>query len=296
MHDPTSCPKDPPRPFIPPVADDLLLQGRHAEAIPYLENHVREDPRDLGRWALLLMTYDYCKMGKGAVDAAQRLVIALPEDPDSWNMAGEMEGRYGDPRLAIRLFKQAINLNGGSASTWKNLGVLYSTAGREDLALKAMHRSFALDSTDPDVLEILIAHSYEGTGPKRVVHLCKALLQLDPRNSVAWERLGHRRLEKKQYSRAIIAFEKVLVNEPGNPRVLPNLAHCHFCLEQYREAKKYYEQYLRLNPSDAAIWVKVGSCHLLLGNPVEGRTCVERALQLDPTNASAISLLDILHH
>lgn len=100
----------------------LTGQGKSQEAIPILQDAVREFPEN--RWATAALIA--CLNEAGDVDAAERMIEALPppSDDDPW-MLQLQRGRFalqkGDPKEASRAFQQVLTQDHTSTEAWQGM-------------------------------------------------------------------------------------------------------------------------------------------------------------------------------
>lgn len=97
---------------------------------------------------------------------------------------------------AIQAFQIALRAEPDDSLTWSRLGEVYSKAGRQAAAIKALRRSLELDP-----------HSW----------LCSFLI-------------GKLKSEMGLYQEAIFIFEEILINRPNELSVLVTLAQAHLLL------------------------------------------------------------------
>ncbi|HNO77707.1 MAG TPA: tetratricopeptide repeat protein [Phycisphaerae bacterium] len=69
-------------------------------------------------------------------------------------LASEYEQR-GDLDTALLHYRQALAMEPNNANVHKGLGMLHLKAGRQDLAIKSLHRSLELNPSQQDVVETL---------------------------------------------------------------------------------------------------------------------------------------------
>ena len=83
--------------------------------------------------------------------AATRKALALkPRDPSLWNLLGVFAMHGQDLFLAQHAFIRSISI-GTNAVAWTNLGILYFTQARTDLANKAFKEA---QNQDPTHLQV----------------------------------------------------------------------------------------------------------------------------------------------
>ena len=127
-------------------------------------------PQNVSSWQDLALSFHYrwllCKNGQEKVDekdnikgsykdqcfAAIRKALALcPKDYTLWNILGVFAIRmHGDTGLAQHSFVRSIGLS-SNAIAWANLGVLYFTQARPELANKAFKEA---QNQDPTHLQV----------------------------------------------------------------------------------------------------------------------------------------------
>lgn len=108
---------------------------------------------------------------------------------------------------------------------------------------------------------------------ERAVEDCKEAIRLDPEAYYAYNNLGCALLKLRRIDEAIDPLEKVIAMEPDKDH-LPylNLAECYTIKKEYKKAIHAYEEVLRIRPKAmsmrkeiAKLWVKMGDYQKAIG-------------------------------
>lgn len=209
----------------PLLVDALVRRGRPDRALEHAEALVRLKPRDPG--AHNAVGFVYWALG--------RPEKAAPE----YRRAAEYARQRGQPELAAR----ALN----------NLAVLYSQAGRMDLALPLWEDSVRLDADFVDGHVNLGSALYTVGRMEGAEQHLRAAIRLDPAAAPAWSALGLVLAARQEFDAARAAFARALAIEPG----------------------------------DAETLARDGQMELEAGNVAAARQLLGRAAARDPSNARA---------
>jgi tetratricopeptide (TPR) repeat protein len=83
----------------------------------------------------------------GALADVDRTLRTAPEDPDAWNMKGNLHLLYGEIDEAIDCFDRAIALNDTLAAAWFNRGIAHHISYQPEPGCRDLRRSAELGST-----------------------------------------------------------------------------------------------------------------------------------------------------
>lgn len=187
-------------------------------------------------------------------EAIYRQILAVqPQHAEVHHLIGVIAHQRGQDEMAVEWIRRAIELGGGSAVAYSNLGEAYRALSRLDDALAAYGRALQLK---PD---LVAGHFNIG------VTLCI---------------IG--RMEE-----AAESFQRVVELDPGYADAHRNLG---FCLEKRGElagAIESYRRSLRLQPDVAETYFNLGVAMTRQGQLEEALIAYRRAAELKPNYAEA---------
>lgn len=113
------------------------------------------------------------------------------------------------------------------------------------------------------------------------------LLDKDPGNTMARNRLGMLFLAQSRYQEAANSFHEILSTAPADPEARYGLVLCHLAAKDWTKAINEASQILRYNPAYAPAYEKLGEIYWSLGDMTRGIYYLNRAKREDPGLVSA---------
>lgn len=139
--------------------------------------------------------------------ALNKVLLALKEDPEyvkAYNVAGLIYEKYGQPNLAGKYFRRAIELAPQSASVRNNYGKFLCN----QLDFKQAEENFLMAAATQDARATEAAYTNAGLcalripDPDRAAQYFRAALDANPRLAVPYYQLARINLEKQRYPQA----------------------------------------------------------------------------------------------
>lgn len=273
---------------------ERLLTRMGVDLTPSLKEAIRRDPTQ-------------------SVDA----FIAFSKAAYAWDAE---ERPDGDVDEAIRLLREAVQLDPGFYKAWVNLGLAWEKKGNLSEAKKCYEQAIRCQPSWFPLAHYNLAGIYLRQGDlTKALAECEAAIRADPKFGRAYLRKGTILAQQKQFREAIVEFEKALQVEPEMAMAYNNLGLAYQAVGRLAEARNAFQkaidldtddlaaayahnnlgnllrqqgdydgamrQYLlalRRKPDYAVAWVNLGDMHARRGNFAEAVRCYEKALELDP--------------
>lgn len=204
-------------------------------------------------------------------------------------------GLYEEAKGILECFAMSQLKEGKLASeiyplVYYHLGAMEAAQNKQEEAVKWFKKAAASksDYCFPHRLEDMIALTYANT--------------LNPEDGMAYYYLGNLWYDKKQYEKALIAFEKARVFQKDFPTVYRNLALAYYNKKQDGiKAKEALEYAFKLDSTDARVFMELDQLYKKLGIDVEERlNQMEKHIELleerDDLYLEYITLLNTLGH
>ncbi len=132
------------------------------------------------------------------------------------------------------------------------------------------------------------ATSILSTNPKQAESLLRKAIELDPTNAEAFYNLGKLYTSKKEYAKAIQAYDKAIDLNPSSPDAFFNLGFLYYGKKDYSKAEVLFLKVTELQPAylDEA-YFNLAVVQNLQGKKKESIGNLERALEVNPSNDRA---------
>ncbi len=117
------------------------------------------------------------------------------------------------------------------------------------------------------------------------ITLCKAILEEQPYNELAWFNLGAAYQGIKLHEKAIDAYEYVTAINDKFENAYRNMGDAHLRLRNYKVAIECLEKLLELSMPEAVVYEAIGHCYDRLENYAQARFYYKKASHLDLDDA-----------
>jgi tetratricopeptide (TPR) repeat protein len=270
------------------VAALLTQQDDFPQAIDVLKDAIKANPNDSEPYQQLAFIYaKYLKKTDQAIDYANRAIALNPGDAEGYQRLVEIEVAAGEEKKALEVLDRATKVGSDDAAFWIRLGKLYaailfkSDSQPKPDELKRINEVFKKAaehaSDDPAVLKDAADYYAASQQLKEAIPLYLRVLELQPDDANAREKLATGFILTNQRSKAVEMLEQIIKEHPEKyqpydllAQVLDDEARSLQRANQLDEAKtKFakvaanYEQSLLINPNHAGTYLHLAE--LLLG-------------------------------
>ncbi len=128
------------------------------------------------------------------------------------------------------------------------------------------------------------------------VLLWKEVVKLYPHHTMAYSHLGLAYQTKKNYEKAIAAFDQALLLDPNLTESYYNKGNLYLDKESYDKALECYRKVMDLEPNFSRSYHNAALIYARRKQFGEAQVLYEKAIQLDPTSAEAYYNLGLLYH
>jgi tetratricopeptide (TPR) repeat protein len=209
----TSC--GPPGPRALLKGEQLIHEGKYAQAIPKLEQATQQ----------------------------------LPKNAQAWNHLGLAYHGNNQPLLAIRAYRQALVLDNKLAAARYNLGCLYLDQNELPNAIEQLTSYTYVQPNTPDGWVKLGTAQLRSSRLDLAERHFRTALDLQANNLEALNGLGLLQYQKRRYLESFRTFQSALAVNPKYPAALLNAAIAAQAIPANRPlALQFYHQYLALKP------------------------------------------------
>jgi tetratricopeptide (TPR) repeat protein len=195
------------------------------------------------------------------------------------------DGKFSDPKKAIKYLNEATRLKPDYAEVYTNRGATYLHLKDYPRAILDFDQALSLKPDD--------AAAYNNRGLaywglkdyERAAKDFDQALRLEPDFAAAYYSRGLAYWGLKDHSRAILDFDQALRLKPDDAAAYYSRGLAYWGLKDHSRAILDFDQALRLKPDYAAAYNNRGIAHLMLGNQVRGCGDVQKACELGECGA-----------
>src|SRR6476620_1389361 len=270
------------------VAGLLIQQDDFPQAIDVLKDAIKANPNNAEPYQQLAFIYArYLKKTDQAIDYANRAIALNPADVEGYQRLVEIEVAAGQEKKALEVLDRATKVPSDDASFWLRLGKLYvavlfkSDSQPKPDELKRTNEIFRKAaehaSDDPVILKDVADYYAASQQLKEAIPLYLHVLELQPDDANAREKLATGFIITNQRGKAIEMLEEIIKEHPEKyqtydllAQVLDDEARSLQRTNRIDEAKaKFakvaanYEQSLLINPNHPSTYLHLAE--LLLG-------------------------------
>jgi len=254
------------------------------KALAYFEDALTRKPTAVDALAQIAMI----KIAQGKANEARervtRQIEASPNNPQLYNLLGELWMRAEDLGQAETAFKKALELDNSFLSAYMNLGQVYHVTGRTDQAAKEFETVL---TKDPKVIQahmvLGIIHESRKEYDKAQTRY-EAILKLDPRfapaaNNLAWILVEQGGNLDVALSHAQTAREQ----HPNDSHVADTLGWVYYKKNANLLAMSLLKEAVEKLPNDPVILFHYGMAQQKNGDQVGAKKSLQTALKLSQT-------------
>ena len=281
------------------VASLLTREEDFPRAIDILKDAIKANPKETSPYLQLAFLYaKYLQKPEQAIKYANQAIALEPENMDAYQRIYEIELTRGRSKEAIATLDRVAKVNSSDAAFWTRLGKLYASSlfqpetepPPEDLRrVNALFKRAAeMARDDPAVIKEIADYFAATQQINDAIPLYLKVLELEPENSSARERLATGFVMTNQRAKAIELLQEIIKQTPQKYQPYELLAQLlddegraflranqtDAAKAQFAKAAANYEQSLLINPARAQIYLRL--TELLIGSLKES----ERAVKL----------------
>lgn len=235
------------------AAWQLLSQGKREQAVTFLRDLVRTDPRNPD--ARLLLGSILMEDGQRSESIAQLSegVRLLPKSAEAHNALGEAYSAFGETTAAQQEFERAVALDPKHAQAHVNLAAILLQQNEAARAVPHLDEALRLFGRHPDAAypHYLRAQIYaaERDHAKAASEL-QVAVELRPDYAEAWSDLGEARKNLSDGKGAQSAFRRAVTLSPEDPVAQARLGAWLLDSNAAHEAVEHLDAAVRLDPKN----------------------------------------------
>ncbi len=242
------------------VAKMAHQEGKYDQAISLYRRYLQVNTSDVDAWYFLGVAEMHLKNYAATVEAFQRAVKLLPEDPVLQTCLGDALRLNGDMAASLDCYQIAYALNPESAGACNNLGATLQALGRLEEALTAYERAVQLDPKRVDFINNLGLAYFAVDRFAEALEMHRQAFAVDPTNVSSLYNQGNTLQRMHRPQEAVLAYEAAIRLKPDYSDAYFNYAVALKTLKRDEEALAAAEMRLKLSPDsgNAAAVVLLG--------------------------------------
>jgi len=227
-------------------------------------------------------------MKNGLLSLFVLLLFACESDEDKagrFFLMGNNSLKEGSYNEAIRLYTEALQKNPEMKDALNNRGVAYYKDKKYVKAIADYSKAInEIDSDYFDARKNRADANYAAGLYNAALEDLSYLGKTYPDSSWVDFKAGLNLVAKKEYQKAIAAFDRALKSDPSNVETIVNKANAYYFSSNYEEAEKYLEEARQLDPSEPNIYNTLSLIATEREAYDEAIMQVNKALELDINN------------
>ncbi|MBN2425554.1 MAG: tetratricopeptide repeat protein [Calditrichaceae bacterium] len=273
---------------------DLELKN-YESAEQHFKRLIEKDPTNRTAWLFLGFTYSDRHNFKQAEETYWQALKHLPTDPVLLTFYGQTLYNLDRKEEARTYLERAVEYNPKYRYAIEKLSLIYRESGNWEGIISLFQPLIAQDSTDVSSnLMIAEAEFYL----KRYSAVEEKLAPLLNMEKVPWgvyDLLGRIEMEKKDYDRARVYFNKILESDRKNRIAWLFIGFTYSDNAEFEMAAETFMQGLVELPEDASLWAFYGITMQSMGKPEDAIYPLEQALKYDPEHLNALTTLPVIY-
>ena len=280
------------------LANTYEQVGDSERAMANLQLAIESEPNNEGLW---LSVAGIRLMERKFEEAESALVKALeiePESAQAYLMRGQIAINRGQEAEAIRLYKQAADMDPGTVGpgAYNALGIVHLVYGRFEEARQAFNDAIRLDSLNGaahDGLANILIHEGKSEEAMRELQIA---LRFDPNQKRALATLASLLSQQGEQDQALNVAEKALKVAPKFATLHNNLGLIYRRKNQLDLAEKHYKLAIEYEPHQDEPYINLAQLYRRQGKEDEAIDQFLAAINASPWRPNAIALVNLGSH
>ncbi|HEX5434968.1 MAG TPA: tetratricopeptide repeat protein, partial [Candidatus Angelobacter sp.] len=260
------------------AAEHALAAGNYPAAMNFAQRMVQAAPNDPRNWFLLGYTSRLAGNYSVSLDAYDKGLAKLPNSVEGLSGKAQTYIRMGKSDEAKKILLQVIAANPRRAADLAMAGELFMQSGDLPRAVNLLERSEAV--TPSSHAELLLAIAYmKSKQPEKAKALLDKAMKRNPRNVDVFRAVAQYYREAHDYKSAIA----ILLKAPRKTaQVMSELGYTYGLAGMKKEAAAASEKAAGMQPKSANAQLAAAQAEMRIGNLDKTRTYLARAEQIDP--------------
>jgi len=280
---------------LPLLAASYLGLGRVEEArslAPAVAAGAAKDPGMRVAFAEVFLDFNLTDDALAILEIAEKQQAPTAE---LFFALGRARERKGEPSLAQKDFRRAVELDPNSVSALEALARILAGQGQWEKSLELLSRARTASPNSPDVLRKFAAASLHAGHTEDGVSAAQQLVKLRPDEPDALYLLGVAQLQNGDMEEARGTLENFAKLRPQDPLAFLGLGMVGASLRDFPVARANFEQSIKLDPNQAEAYYQLALIFRDQGDNRAAISQLEKEIAVDAQRAQAHALLGTLY-
>ncbi len=223
------------------VGKIYMLAKQYANATHYLGKYVTKHTEDQKTWALYMEALDKSRQYESALEAAEHLLKANPQDPLALRLSAKAHFMMKQYDKSIEFYNKLLAVDTLSADESKRFGKAYYTQKNDSLAIYYMEKSLAKDSTQSDLFNEMGSSYMRMKQWEKAARMFEKKFQSDTTYAAAYVNYALCNMANKNFDAGRVALHKAIQLRPTYIYGHLYLARALASMDSLRAARQSYE-------------------------------------------------------
>lgn len=218
----------------------------------------------------------------------QKILHAVPQQPDALNLMGALAHRVGKMDIAASYFEKACNAAPDNAQFHANLCEALRSTGKPDDAAAAGRKAISLDPDHVGAYSNLGIALFDLGDHEAAKQMHEKALQKNPQYAPSLNNLGSIYHDANDHDKAEQYYRQAIAANPDYLEPQNNLGETLLRTYRYDDAAAILETVVRKNPHYVEALCNLGYTYLNNDRPDDARAQFRNALHIKPDHAKAL--------
>jgi tetratricopeptide (TPR) repeat protein len=185
---------------------------------------------------------------------------------------------------ALNFANDLIGINKYNAEAYFLKGLIYKETGQENKAISALQTCTEVDPAFYNAY-MQLGLIYSKQKDDVAVQYFENAMRLKEGSREAYYAIAYHYQRKKEFSRAILEYKKMIASNPKDHEVFFNLGHCYIGLDSLHKAYNHFDLAIKIQPQYAGAYYMKGNISEGLGNDEDALKNYQQALNMLPEDS-----------
>ncbi|GMI43314.1 hypothetical protein TrCOL_g6047 [Triparma columacea] len=270
------------------VARCLFLLGKWLAAVDVYEECQKIGFEDWEIWHNKGLCFMYLKDYDNAIDCFERANDVQRHDA-TYMQLGKVYQLLEDFKMALRVYKEAIDFSPQNSEILTTLGLMYLSMGENQKAFDHLGNSLAHDPLDAKTIVAAASIIQDNQDMDVALMKYRVAAVKTPNSAQLWNNIGmcfFGKSPQPKYVAAVACLKKALYLDPFEWIISYNLGLVHLKKEQFASAFHFFSSSINLKPDFAATYMYLAITLARLDDFDNSCSAYKKSIDLDPKDST----------